>query len=504
MIRIAMALPRRKIVSCSLPRLALVLLLTVSFPLGPGTARADERPATRPPTKPALRVVVDERVELMCILFRLAGYEEYNCGRIDSYVADVDKTFGSFRDHPAVQLAQSLRGKRSIGFDACMSLAVHVTDAKTLKECVPFDPQPATLDSRWTPRDARAFLREARKFAEESQFPKFFSGHRPLYQAAEGRVQALLDKEGHLEWFPEFFGERPGSRFTLAIALLNGPNNYGPRCRLPEGKEELYCILGAWSKDAKGQPTFDRSVVETVVHEFCHSYANPIIDRHEAELKPAGEKLYARVAAAMQRQAYGNWKTMLYESLVRACTIRQIRRHQGEAAAWLKILEEQRRQFRWIKPLSDLLGEYEKQRDRYPTLESFAPRIVAFFNAQAEKLPAKPASGVPKVVSISPANGASDVDPELDQIKVVFDRAMMDRSWSLVGGPSSLPKVTGKPAYDAARKIWTVSIRLKPESDYQFMLNSDQFQGFQSAEGVPLEPVTVRFKTGKRRTDDRN
>ena len=30
---------------------------------------------------------------------------------------------------------------------------------------------------------------------------------------------------------------------------------------------------------------------------------------------------------------------------------------------------------------------------------------------------------------------------------------------------------------------------------YQFMLNSDRFTGFRSRAGVPLEPITVTFKT---------
>jgi hypothetical protein len=38
----------------------------------------------------------------------------------------------------------------------------------------------------------------------------------------------------------------------------------------------------------------------------------------------------------------------------------------------------------WIQELSDLLGDYEAHRDRYPTLEAFAPRLVAFFHDYAK------------------------------------------------------------------------------------------------------------------------
>jgi hypothetical protein len=487
-------------------RLGFLLLAIAVLASGLPAVAADapSKPAAATPAaRPAVSVAVDARVELICIVFRLAGHPEYNRGRVKSYVDDVERQFGPFRNHAVVALAQKLRRTRGVSFDACMSMAVHLTDAERIEERVPFDPRPDGLDARWPLAEARTFVNELRKFAAESRFAEFFAAHRSLYETAEKRMQGLLDQEGHLEWFPEYFGERPGARFTVALALLNGPSNYGPHCRLPDGKEELYCILGAWETDAEGLPRFSKGVLETVVHEFCHSHTNAIVDRHEAELKPAGEKLYARVAAAMERQAYGQWKTMMYESLVRACTIRYVRRYQGTLAGWWKTREERGRQFAWVGELADLLAEYETGRDRYRTLDAFAPRIVKFFNEYAEKAAREPVPAAPRAVSVSPADGATDVDPGLKEIRVVFDRPMQDQSWSLVGGPPDLPEVTGRPKYDAARTTWTVPIRLQPGTAYRFMLNSDRFRAFRSADGVPLEPVTVRFKTAPRRSDSR-
>jgi hypothetical protein len=237
-------------------------------------------------------------------------------------------------------------------------------------------------------------------------------------------------------------------------------------------------------------------MLRTVVHEFCHSYANPVIDSHSAELKVAGEKIFTHVAPAMRRQAYDNWRTMLYESLVRASTLRYVRQYDGAMAAWLAAQDQKGRGFTWIEDLSALLGEYEAHRDRYPALESFAPRLVMFFTEYAEKQAAR-AAKLPKVVSISPTNGQSGVDPALAKIEVVFDRPMRDGSWSMVGGGEHFPETTGKPSYDAKRMKWSVPVKLKPEWEYQFMLNSDRYQGFKSEDGVPLEPLSVSFSTGK-------
>jgi hypothetical protein len=461
----------------------------------------EESEARSQPKAPPLRVVFDPRVELMSIIFRLAGNSEYNKGQVEAYTNDVEEHFGGFRDHPAVKLARKLRGTRGVSYDAVMSMAVHVTDPYRLEEKVPFDPWPEDLDARWTPKGAREFLAHARQFVQDTSFREFIDKHGPLYETTRSRLEAVLDEHFHLEWFPEFFGERPKASFTATFGLLCGGNCYGPRCLTGDGQAELFSILGVWKTDDQGAPQFDPGVVRTVVHEFCHSYANSIVDRHEADFKPAGQRIYPHVESAMKRQGYGNWKTIMYESLVRACTVRYVRQCSGPLAAWWAIQQEEKRHFAWMGELAGLLGEYEAERDRYPTLDAFAPRIVAFFNDYAETYAEKQAAleaKRPKVVSMTPANGASEVDPELAAIQVVFDRPMQDGSWSVVGGGPHFPEVRGRPSYDSAGTTFTLPVRLKPDWSYEFMLNSDRFTNFRSREGVPLAPVTVSFKTGKR------
>lgn len=355
------------------------VLMTVASP-----ARGEE-PA--PTAVPQVEIRVDPRIELTSIVFRLAGHPEYNQGRLDRYVEDVDAHFGPFRDHAVVPMARRLRRTRGISYDACMSFAVHLDDdGETFNERIPFDPRPESLERRWTVDDARTFLDALNDFATASDFRGFFDQHQALYEAAEANLATLLDDQARLEWFPEFFGERPGGRFRAVLGLLNGPMNYGPHCRLEDGTEELYCILGAWESDADGVPTYGSIALETVIHEFCHSYANAIIDAHFDALEAPAGALFEPVAEAMRRQAYGNPKTMLYESLVRACVIRYLRQHGGTLAATRRTLEDQMRGFRWIGALANLLADYEQDREMYPTLDDFAPRIIAFFEEQAEDL----------------------------------------------------------------------------------------------------------------------
>src|SRR5262245_16521587 len=71
------------------------------------------------------RVGVDPRVELMSIIFRLAGNSEYNQGVLKSYLDDIDAHFGPHKDHAAIKFATKLRQTRGVSFDAVMGMAIH-------------------------------------------------------------------------------------------------------------------------------------------------------------------------------------------------------------------------------------------------------------------------------------------------------------------------------------------------------------------------------------------
>ena len=122
------------------------------------------------------------------------------------------------------------------------------------------------------------------------------------------------------------------------------------------------------------------------------------------------------------------------------------------------------------------------------------PRVLQFFDDYAKKTKVQ-ASRKPKVVSMIPANGAEDVDPNLKEMKITFDRPMMDGNWSIVKMTPNFPEMTGKPHYDKERKVLTVGIGLEPNRKYELWLNKGKFSSFMSEDGVLLDSVAVTFKT---------
>ncbi|MHC5009136.1 MAG: DUF4932 domain-containing protein, partial [Planctomycetota bacterium] len=215
-----------------------------------------------------IEVVVDPRVELMSLIFRLAGNPEYNQANSASpYADDIETHFGQFRSHEVVKTARRLRRQRGVSYDAVMSMAVHLQDTTTLALRMPLDPQPPRLDRRWRPGEAGEFLDHARDFVNKSDFNGFVAEHRAFYDAAASRLQGPFEKNAYVDWFDDFFGKRPGARFRAIVGLLNGGGNYGVGVRFADGSEEITPVIGAYLFDYEGLPVFGPGINNTIVHE---------------------------------------------------------------------------------------------------------------------------------------------------------------------------------------------------------------------------------------------
>jgi len=476
-----------------LPAHGYILLAGLGYWLSVGLTRADG------PRDDAIPVRVDERVELLSIVFRLAGAREYSqTAKIVPYAKDVDEHFGRFKDHEAIKLAQKLRGERGIGYDAVASFALHIQGNPRLDPKFPFDPKPSELDRRWSPKSASGFLAGLQRFADDSHAFDFFERHKALYAKSTARLAQELAKRPYRRWLDSFFGAKPDAKFCAIVGLLNGGSNYGCKVRYPDGHEEILPVLGVDRFDAAGLPVFDKGTSGLAAHEFCHSYCNPLVDRFADQLLAPAEKVYPHRARLLRDQAYTSARTMLYESFVRACTHRFLCAHGTPAEAAAQLREEVGRGFFWTPQLSDLLLSYERSREKYSTIETFMPAIVKFFedlgNSIDERL-----SRFPYVVRLTPQNGATDVDPALTELRIEFDRPMKPASYSIVGNKVRIPTMPIAGHFSDDAKTFVQPIKLQPGRSYTFSLNNIYYSGFASADGLPLDPVAVKFTTASSR-----
>lgn len=343
-----------------------------------------------------IEVKADPRLELVSTVFRLARHPEYRRAPDSAYLRRVDEHFEAFREHAVVQLATAFRVQAGISFDAPQSLAVHLSRDAKLDLLVPLDPWPSALDERWRKVDVDVFLRELRDFAEKSKFFEFFASERDFYAKLEDAYRKGIETDDPVAWFDEFFGSRPDSTFTLVPAALNGPNSYGPRLVDRDGKESYYQIVGVSGFDAAGAPAIGTEFVPVVIHEIAHSYCNPLIDGHLVDLESAGERLFRGAERAMRSQHYGDGRTVLRESLVRACVVLYALARDGEEGAARALADEESRSFFWT---ADLVAAIRKARERSGratdsstrSIREIMPAVVAAFRSAAAKKEWSPA-----------------------------------------------------------------------------------------------------------------
>lgn len=322
--------------------------------------------------------VVNENVEMMAILARLAGFEEYNYDMGGSYTDDIDSYFKDCKEHPAVLKMKDLRANNGVAYDAVMSMAVHLQ--RQDDGFIIIEQEKPSLEKRWNGVDMENFLSLLGKFYDDSDFREFFDSHNDFYRHGLDAYKENVLKYFDKDWYQEFFGYASDKTYTVVIGFVNGPCSYGAN-RYEKGHDrEIFAVVGYAVFD--GKSVFNKSNSSTLIHEFCHSFINVPIKSGE---KTAGCQtdvdLFRSVKRSMTSQAYPDWQIVVNESVVRAATICYMLDHgytQDEVIN--ELLKQMDRNFRWMPDLVSLLRKYEKKRNRYPDFMSFYPEIVSFFN----------------------------------------------------------------------------------------------------------------------------
>ena len=123
-------------------------------------------------------------------------------------------------------------------------------------------------------------------------------------------------------------------------------------------------------------------------------------------------------------------------------------------------------------------------------------------SAGEAKRPAFDPTFPPCVVKTEPANRAKDVDPNLREIKVTFDRPMMtEKQWSWIIhqqlGVYPGAKDGPPPRWENGGKTCVLAVKLIPGTLYAVGVNSFRHTGFRAPDNKVAVPYVWVFKTGK-------
>lgn len=344
--------------STSMQRLLCTLTLAGMLAAASGRAAADSF------------VRVDARIELMTVVQLLSGYPTLTT--VDStYRRDVTHYFQGFKDHRAVRLfAEASRA--NFAYDAVPRAILCFSAPPELKPIA--QPDGKVLRRAGGPAKLDEFIAALRDFCAATDFVGFFKAHEDDY----ARVVATLQPD--VIAAVNALGNYTGIPFTncelIAGMLIH---NGGFQATVQAGAvPTIYAIIGAVGV-SQGLPVFtaNGSVSHLVQHEFSHSFVNPFVENNTAAVSRHARLLDA-IKPQMAKLAYADWATAVHEHIVRAIVARLADLRDPQSGNRV-LANEERKGFRYIRALAERLKDYEAARDKYPTLPSFLPQLLATF-----------------------------------------------------------------------------------------------------------------------------
>lgn len=331
------------------------------------------------PSSGILMPRIDERVELLGIAYRLAMQGKYTDSLDQRYAASVNSHFARFSRHPFIQYLTNTidsfsRKGVDISYRHIASLAVHVSEPPLFEPLVPLMDK---SDDSWDDRSlfTEKMISLLRKFYVDTDAAGFFKSMAAYYQS----IANAYFKQGILfnkMWVDDYFSLPPSETYFPILALTIQEGAY-LRVNFDSTKRNAYTIFTCDTNFSS--PDY----LNSILHEYVHCYINQLIEKDSQKLRPLAEALLMRkeVYAKVGKTFYGNWRYLLYESMVRAISIRY-KMVMNNVDNDIRMEEDAG--FTWIRSLVNELEYYEKNRSMYKNFSDFMPRIILFFESMGK------------------------------------------------------------------------------------------------------------------------
>ncbi len=326
-----------------------------------------------------LTVTIDERIELLTTVQLLSNYHWLTKADLD-YKKDVYTVFDKFKNHQAVLFYKSI-SDRFYGYNPILLMCHY--ELPGFEKVGVFNPEDSiALNYKINKDTLDTFVRLLKDFYTTTDFHAFFIAHQQYYDSIAEPIVTEANRMDYTGIIENHYGQK-NAAYKIVLSPLQMDAGFGPMIQSNNGNI-LYAIVGP-DYNSGLLPIFDKDVIfqELVIHEFSHSFCNPLIDEFYNDLQQ-DSCLLKPIIKAQKEQGYGDWKTCLYEHFTRANEIILINlMYDKETAedAYKKQVELEK--WIYLKGLVPLLrDEYIKNRKKYKTLQKLMPKIVEYFNME--------------------------------------------------------------------------------------------------------------------------
>lgn len=238
------------------------------------------------------------------------------------YRNEVLTRFDAWRGCEVTKFLETLSDDYNFNFDAPVDLFLqrkHGLEPDLEALCRHRKPVPPEL--------FRHFLTLVDQFEAQSNFAAFYEAHRPYYETVLHRFMEDYDAFQPLDFLTEYLGGAIEKRYHVNLMLGVTNSNYGVTVG-----EDLYanCCPNGKSRFAP-MPDFSCSPIywtTLIVHEFAHSFVNPISARNSTRIAEINVDSYIDT---LHELMYGDsMETYINETIIRAIECLYVRQYFAE------------------------------------------------------------------------------------------------------------------------------------------------------------------------------
>jgi Domain of unknown function (DUF4932) len=324
---------------------------------------------------PQLEISIDERVETLYTVAFLNNYFLVS-NHQSEYTHLIMKDLLDLKNHKAVKLFDTLSKKHHFTFYRPVEWILQYSDFPQLEKIYKkTDDLPQVSDNKEYMLDE--FRNELKKFYNDSLYQKYIRNIKEYNLKTIEKVKQSPTIEKLPTYLENYYGKKLGS-YNLILSPLVHSGGFNSEIIDREGKLNVYATIGP-NGEIDFIPVFDKDYLEMdmVLHEFGHSYVNPLMDKYEKKIEKLKEKYFTeKLKLDAENEGYTGWKYVFNELLLRATTIKITEKNFGKDKANELIEYEKSVGFGLVENIVEILRLYENNRDKYPTFDEFYPVLL--------------------------------------------------------------------------------------------------------------------------------
>jgi len=332
--------------------------------------------------KPRLNIKIDDKIETLYSIAFLNNY--FLIGPHDNiYKRKLRKEFNGLKQHKAVHLFDSLINTSDIAGNNIVKWVMqfdsfpNLTQTKSSIEPIIYSDNDILLTE---------FKKELINFHYDPLFQKFLKQVSSINEKLINQVNNSKTINELPSYLEEYYGIKLNS-YNLILSPFLHTGGFNIEMKLANNQKEISSIIGP-NGEIDFIPYFDKDYMETdmILHEFGHSFVNPISDQYLEEIETLRNKYYTKeLRETGNKNGYDEWRYIFNEIILRATTIKITEKHFGKTKSEDNLNEEISSGFGMVKEVVKILEEYKNNRKKYPTFDMFYPILIKRLISQVDK-----------------------------------------------------------------------------------------------------------------------